>query len=724
MKGIFSRLKAAAQMVLRSDGAAANAWLRGLDLGEDGGSRMARPFASSVWVQRAIKKVTGPVCAVELGFTGAGDTEVDSPELREFWRAPAVGLSREEWIEASIGWYKLAGEVFWILDDRTLLPYAERGPWPQFIVARPDRMRHVVNGGRLAGWQYRDGAGSVHALLPEQVIHLRSWNPYDDFRGLGEYESAQIAAEADYAAGKFARSLAQSNGDQGVYVVAKGGMPTDEQRLQMTEQLQMKRRMQQAGRFTPLFLTGDVAIEDPKIKAPDGDFVNLRLQNRHEVFLAFGVPPSMADKMESYSIGSASDWFILIFETCVPTGQKLCGGIDQVARRFGLQARSYLDWDEHPVMQAVRRERIANAKDLWGMGMPMSEVNDYMALGMRPFAGWDTGYLPFSVAPVGELPAEPTTDPNLAETDTDQEQESEAVGAMLTALRNAPPAADSCSCSCVGRVNGDLAEADLSQWRQLMSQRRATVRAFESRFNRELMAARGEVLSKLEAKKALLAFPTRAAAADFLFDLSKFTARMTSGIRSVATTALQSAGEQLLKEIGLDDPWQMPPAKALQFLDTRTNKIQGVAQDVFDQVAGTLKEGLSGGESIAELSKRVRAEFNDISRERATRIAMTETAAAYGVARHEAMQKAGITRKKWLTSGNANVRAAHRAMNGAVVPITDPFVVIDPKTGKTDSVMHPADPDGETWNVINCHCVELAVAPSEPDTPAEPSGES
>jgi SPP1 gp7 family putative phage head morphogenesis protein len=154
----------------------------------------------------------------------------------------------------------------------------------------------------------------------------------------------------------------------------------------------------------------------------------------------------------------------------------------------------------------------------------------------------------------------------------------------------------------------------------------------------------------------------------------------------------------------------MPPVEALKFLDERQNRMSGVPQDVFKSVMDTLTEGLNEGESIKELSDRVRNEFNGMAKERATTIAMTETAAAYGTARQTAMKQAGIQFKKWLTSGNDNVRMAHRMMNGATVPIDAPFVVINPKTGSVDHVQHPADPEGEPWNVINCHCVSLARA--------------
>jgi hypothetical protein len=48
------------------------------------------------------------------------------------------------------------------------------------------------------------------------------------------------------------------------------------------------------------------------------------------------------------------------------------------------------------------------------------------------------------------------------------------------------------------------------------------------------------------------------------------------------------------------------------------------------------------------------------------------------------------------------------------------FVVTN-DNGATDEIMHPGDPDGEPWNVINCHCVEIASAtgPEEDDNTEE-----
>jgi hypothetical protein len=84
-------------------------------------------------------------------------------------------------------------------------------------------MHAVIEGGELVGWTYSDMAGTRSTFIPDQVVHLKFWNPYHDVMGLSEWEGAMIAAESDYAGGVFARNLARNNGDRGPFVIARAG---------------------------------------------------------------------------------------------------------------------------------------------------------------------------------------------------------------------------------------------------------------------------------------------------------------------------------------------------------------------------------------------------------------------------------------------------------------------------------------------------------------------
>ena len=689
----------------------ASDWLRAADL--DGALSVPGlnlPFKNSVWVQSAIKKVIGPIQSVPLKFyvDRRGGQPLKDVALEAFWQNPARGaggdLALSDVIEASGSWLKLNGEFFWIIPEDwfTSRFSTKRSP---MLVARPDRMRHVVQGGELIGWVYTDHAGKQFPLTVEQVIQGKLWNPYCEFRGLGEYESARIASEADYLSGKFALNLARNNGNRGEYVIAKGGMPTDEQREQIVRMLTEKRRKALRGEFAPAFLTGDISIEEPSIKSPDAAFIASRLENRHEIYIAFGVPPSMADVVASYSVGSASDRYLLIEETCMPLAAKICEQIEKVSSLF-LTKRSTIyaafDFSQHTVLQQVRVEKIKSAKELYEKGMPMDVISEYLGLGFPKFPGSDKSYLSWHVVEYGADANVPANNPAASDT---AKKESDPFDAILRALENGCPV-HRAELALAGKTDTSTPQKPervaLAQ-RHLQS-RGPVIKLYAAKFNKVLMRARSQTLSNIASMGQEKTILTKSAAADLIFDLLEFTTQLFAEMRNAGRAALTTSAEQALAELAYDDPFLYPPEEVLAFLQERENKLSGVPQNVFDQVITQLDEGLNAGDSIDDLSKRVRGVFNDLSTAEAKRIAMTETSAAYGVGRQKAMSTAGVQFKQWLTSGLENVRPSHLAAESQTVGIDEPFVVAG------EDLMHPGDPKGSAGNVINCHCVSIAVA--------------
>ena len=233
-------------------------------------------------MQRAIKHVSEPIAGVPLRFatmTPNGLKAFINPALAAWWDWPAIGpegpMSRASVVDASVGWLKLAGEFFWVLSDNWMIPRGLRDP---FIIVRPHAMRHVLtaDGGKLLGWLFRDGAGTDHTLLPEQVIHGKLWNPYDPIRGCPEYASAKIAAEADNFAAEFARNLMRGNGDRGPIITSKSPF-SEAQMAQIEAGLRAKKRAAEQGILKTTFLPGDVVVQDPQISKADAEFIASRM---------------------------------------------------------------------------------------------------------------------------------------------------------------------------------------------------------------------------------------------------------------------------------------------------------------------------------------------------------------------------------------------------------------------------------------------------------------
>lgn len=707
-----------------------------------GQARLALPYAQSSWVQSAIRLKTSEIAATALKFY-AGENEYDEASFRTWWENPFIGptrrsLSQAEGRAALAAWLDLEGECFLLLGDEWLLPSLSRraATLPKLVIARPDRMRHITSGAEIIGWMFTDGGGRQHALLPEQVKHRALFNPYDEWRGLAPLTAIFNAAESDYLAGVYTRNLMRNNGDQGVYIGVKGQPPTDAQREQILAQLREKKRRAQRGEFSAAFVPADIVVEDAKASAPGAEIQASRIASREEIFVGLGVPPAMGQVKASYSTGATSDRYQLITGTCMAQAKAVDDALGQIATmQTGRALTAEADWDDHPVMVEARQARVESALKLWGAGMPLKDANDYLGLGMKPFAGWEVGYLPFSVMPVeaAGAAADPAQDPALAEpaepapADPAVEQLRLVLLARQRCERHVAPAAPVARrveagdpfaafvCTCHGGEGMEMKERDpkqVARWRDLMAKRRETIRSYEARFGRELMQARREVLAKIEsaytpAAKSADGVVTKAAAADFIFNLADWKKGFLGSMRKVAATALNTAGKQLFAELGKDDPFAFPPEAVLEFARSRENKLSGVADEVHARITESLEAGITKGDTTEELAARIRAEFNGLAVGRSRVIAMTETSAAYGQGRQQAMQEAGIGYKQWLTSGNANVRAAHAAANDQIVPVDGFFEVAG------EQLAHPGDPAGSPENVINCHCVSIPVETAE-----------
>lgn len=686
-------------------------WERVLGGGEGGGAspELRRAYAQSVWVSRAIKHVAEPLCAVPLLFSQdkrGGDMPVDDAKLTAFWEKPATckggPVALEDLIEATVGWLKLRGNAFWLMDDTWIDSRAKKSP---LILARPSDMRPVLEHGsrELSGWIWTAANGRKEVLIPEQVVHFKYFNPDDEIWGLAEWEAAKVAADSDYAAGVFARNLMANNGDRGPYVIAKAGTPSDPQVQQITTMLRQKREMSRRGEFRAAFLTADVDVKEPGLQAVDAAFVTQRLENRHEIYAAFGVPMSFADVVASYSIGSASDYFRLIEVTCMPMGKKLCNGIEQVTELFlGRPVFAAFNWDEHSTIQQVRAERVDSAVKLVDRGMPWKQANDYLRLKMPEFKGWEIGRVPFNLEEIGQEARDKEPEPG--------EEEAEPLEELEKLFRNMPTQAPGGCPGCGGGTKAGTGEVHKT-WERVQKRRRPWEKKMRNRISRLLMDARAETLKKLAALVAADAEGKSVKSLDvlsFIFDLGKWLPDWVTGLSKIDKAALEASGVEVWNdELGKspDDPLILPSEKVQVAIALRENRLRNAGQKVWDKVRKDLKDAIDQGTPNAELAKAVRKSFAGIDDARSEAIAATEITAVYEAGRHMTFKEAGVQWKQWLHSGlTDHARPSHMAANEQIRELDEPFDI-----GGVP-MMHPGDPEAEAEEVIKCRCVSIAVA--------------
>ena len=675
-----------------------------LDGSGGGTADLTRPYAKSAWVRSAIQFVAAPIAMRPLVITAdrrGGDVVVENPDLTKFWECPARcaggSLNRQDLIEAVVGLLKLKGQAFFILDDTWDTPRGRKAP---LILARADSMHAVVERNELIGWLWTDAGGKRNTLIPDQVIHLKFWNPYHDILGLSEWEGAMIAAESDYAAGTFARNLAKNNGDRGPFVIGKGGVFSDEQIKQVSAQLRMKRELGRRGEFRAAFLPADVDVKEPSLNAVDSAYVTQRLENRKEVYAAFGVPPSFADPQASYSIGSASDRFRLIEDTCMPLAAKIADAMELVSARFlgtGETIFVEFDWDSHSTMQQVRAERFETATKAVDRGMPWRQAGEYFRLKLPRFSGDEVGRIPFNVTEIGREKEDPT-DP----TDPTDPQDPLAELEQLFAKR-----AQGCCTHAAGAAQGGgkaISTKALARWNQARKYREPWEKKFASKISRYLMDARAETLRNIAAVAGTKAMED-ALALTLVFDLDNFLTEWIRGLLGLSRAAMDAAGIEVWSdELGRDDPLTMPAKEVMAALTQRENMLAGAGTKVHTDVMAELQAGIAKGETMDQLAERTRRKFAGIDKGRAMMIAKTETTVAYETARDLAFRAAGVQWKQWLCSGLGNERFTHLEANEQIREVGETFLV-----GGADMAF-PGDPKAPAREVINCNCVCIAVS--------------
>lgn len=151
-------------------------------------------------------------------------------------------------------------------------------------------------------------------------------------------------------------------------------------------------------------------------------------------------------------------------------------------------------------------------------------------------------------------------------------------------------------------------------------------------------------------------------------------------------------------------------------LSTLVNKVVGIDETTRERLIEETIESNKIGETREEFSKRIQAVMGGAAgKKRARVIARTEAGNAINIAKTKSAEDWAARTdlqigKLWIHRGAKDPRDWHVALDtGVAIPKDEPFIVTDPHTGITDSMMYPHDPTASAGNVINCGCQVVYV---------------
>jgi len=174
--------------------------------------------------------------------------------------------------------------------------------------------------------------------------------------------------------------------------------------------------------------------------------------------------------------------------------------------------------------------------------------------------------------------------------------------------------------------------------------------------------------------------------------------------------SLKTGYESFVEENGLGIRFDLNDPAVAHYLQLKPNLIsgvgmgpdQGVINTLRSQIMDQVREGQLAGESIQQISGRLKTIFNGASR-RAQTIARTEVVGGSNFGRNLALKESGFERKEWFTAMDEKVRPEHIAMNGEKIRADESWIV------DGHALAYPGDYAGPGYLTINCRCIEVMV---------------
>jgi hypothetical protein len=565
---------------------------------------------------------------------------------------------------------------------------------------------------------------SSQYLSPTEVIQSKLPNPYLYWRGLSPLTVAMAPAQTDFAGEQFQKGLWLNNADTGV-VVTTDQLLADDQRRAIESALRERKR--KAGTpDRPLFLFGGAKVEKPTLSMMDMQFLETRKFLRQEIFAILKVPETLAgftaDLNDGGAGGSLDAQKASFIESTVGS---LCGRIEsalaRVVETFGDDLVGWFDVDSLPIMQAARRDRWETAAKMFGMGVPMEDINTKLDLGLADQPWYKKGFLPFNLqdaaqAGATDLPSEaPEGDLTTDDTDDTDGEKLNPFSRMMALIRSAavPAAATPES-----KATLQIKSATAALWKRRMQFRQQHVNLFKGKIGKVLAKFRAKALAKLEEvhleKSAGRMNWDAKSLVDIIFSHLEFSQALSAELKQPTEALLQGAADSMLSEIGYADPWKYPPKQMLEYITSRNLPLKDAGETIRNQINTTLEEGVTSGETHLQLAQRVKDAFNTIGDGRAKTIARTEVNAATCKAGFVAMKDVGIEHKSWLGSHGPHARIEHQEVEDTT--IDEPIGVhelfdVPNELGIVEQMMQPLDEEhgASAGNIINCQCDVIAA---------------
>ncbi|MEA4805094.1 phage portal protein [Acetobacterium wieringae] len=556
---------------------------------------------------------------------------------------------------------------------------------------RPDRC--IVEFGKdaeqpIASFKYQ--AGSTITVDPSNILHWKSFNPMDEYDGLGRGLSLLAPAarviDQNNAIKQWNYSLMKNGAKKdGAFVIKE--MLSDDAYDRAKEALKADYNGDNPGGY--MLLEGGADFRDFGNNPKDTDWLQGSKQTIVEICASLGVDPILIGFNEFSSYNNKSEAKKSLYtETVIPLLRELA---DELGQFLGLADSEFFYFDLSDI--AEMQENIKEKFDMVSGVTFMTENDKREYVGLDAKEGLNVYRIPMSYIDIPEgkpiQPPQPTDDAgnddvNFKALSGGGEQKSVKQTKALQIFDTAIESGIKKHTPIIGKYFIDQGKRIKKGFK---SADPIEIKADDQNSNDQLSDEQINkivegmvdwqqeqlIMTDIIVKLYLESMGAGYSIADEIFALNSDI----TGIEAIMN-------EDLLK-------WAR---------DKAAQQVTYVTQTTKDQIKRIISDGMENGLSNAEIAQNIfdQSEINSVGRAR--RIADTEVHNSIIKGNHQAMVDSGVKKKKWVSAGDKAVRDSHSKINGQIRDIDKPF---------SNGLMHPGDPDGPPSEIVECRCIEVTA---------------
>ena len=647
-------------------------------------------YKISIWVYRSVRIIIQAASAIPWIVVDDKTGEpIDGHELENVLRNPNPVFSGQDMDEFLIAHLLLVGNALW-------QPIIVGGKIKEIWPVMPDLVKPVpsdIRGEWLKGWStIVDGRQTM--LPPEQFVHFMQMDPGNPYWGISPLMAAARTIDTDNEAQDTQKISMQNRGVvDGVFTHEA---PLTQEQFEEARRQVREKFLDKSRRREPWVLGAGAKWNQMSLTPVEMDFIASRMSNQRAIASAFGIDPWWLGDKSASTYNNVSEARKALYEdVIIPLLDDVRSTINlRMSPMYGNIHVTY-DLSGVPALREDFGMKVTQAQSLWNMGVPFEQINDRLDMGFDEFPGWETGYMPMSLMPVG------SSAPSEVEEEVEDPDEEPDKSRKIKIL------------------NIESEEAKSAYWKMIDRRRMgwwgAIFRKVKPMYKEEAKAITKAIKGKETSEEI------EAAAARAIKEMGpKWEELMTA----ILVTLVEDFGKRTAEELG-GHPKSIAPIETKLAFDAFSVAsrswisqhgaalVKTVAATNINDVRNVILSGKENDLTMPQIGRNISKYYSDNSSYKSMRVARTEVSAAAGFGQREAAKQSGVVKtKKWISSRDDRVRDSHQIMDGEERHLDEVY---------SNWLMYPGDPGGDSSESIQCRCVEQYLS-REPEMPIEEEG--